>query len=231
MEQPAPEMNQGAAEIKNARQQLMHTILELGKKAFDPKGSEESRAEGNREFDDYIENTKTLNALGALTILTRPGYVPPWLRPKLLEVLSLVPLREGGVRPTMEFVFALHPSSTLKTSEAAVPQKRGANITHEALNMASNLLSAPPSSVPPERWYSGIGPQLLELLDGKEGPELARAASYIIGFGILGRKTSGAPGMFEPSALHGSWLTMTRHRGLEIPGRAAPPWHKTITKP
>lgn len=61
--------------------------------------------------------------------------------------------------------------------------------------MASNLLSVPPASVTPETWYSGISTQLLELLDGREGPELTKAASYIIGFGILGRKTSGAPGM------------------------------------
>jgi len=52
-----------------------------------------------------------------------------------------------------------------------------------------------PSSVTPEVWYSGIAPQLLPLLDGTEGPELTKAASYIIGFGILGRKATGAPGM------------------------------------
>ncbi|KAK4226970.1 hypothetical protein QBC38DRAFT_455704 [Podospora fimiseda] len=186
MDKPASEMN--------ARQKLIHNITELGKKAFNPESSEQSRAEGKREFDGFIQRTKTLNVLGALSMLTRPGHLPPWLRPKFLQILSLVPLRENAVRPTMEFVFALHPSSTIKTSEAAVPQKKGANITHEALQMATNLLAAPPASVTPEKWYSGIGPQLLTLLDGEEGPELTRAASYIIGFGILGRKASGAPG-------------------------------------
>lgn len=111
-----------------------------------------------------------------------------------METLTLVPLRPDGVRATLEFVFAVHPSSTVRVSEAAVPQKRGANITHESLNVASSLLSAPPASVAPETWYSGISPQLLALLDGDEGPELMKAASYIIGFGILGRKASGAPG-------------------------------------
>ncbi len=112
-----------------------------------------------------------------------------------MEKLTLVPLRPDGVRATLEFVFAVHPSGTVKVSEAAVPQIRGANITHEALNIASNLVSAPPASVTPDTWYSAISPQLLVLLDGGEGPELVKAASYIIGFGILGRKTSGAPGM------------------------------------
>ncbi|KAK3997079.1 hypothetical protein QBC44DRAFT_107130 [Cladorrhinum sp. PSN332] len=186
-------MNQ-SAQNNNARQKLIHTITELGTKAFNPEATEESRAEGKREFDEFIQRTKTLNVLGALSILTRPGHLPAWLRPKFLEILSLIPLRENAVRPTMEFVFALHPSSTMKTSEAAVPQKRGANITHEALQMATNLLAASPASVTPEKWYSGVGPQLLALLDGDEGPELVRAASYIIGFGILGRKVSGAPG-------------------------------------
>lgn len=111
-----------------------------------------------------------------------------------METLTLIPLRPDGVRATLEFVFAVHPSSTVRVSEAAVPQKRGANITHESLNVASNLLSAPPASVAPEAWYTAIAPQLLLLLDGSEGPELIKAASYIIGFGILGRKASGAPG-------------------------------------
>ncbi|KAK4165081.1 hypothetical protein QBC43DRAFT_42322 [Cladorrhinum sp. PSN259] len=193
MDQPAAEPGKPASQV-NARQKLINTITELGKKAFNPEATEESRAEGKREFDEFIQRTKTLNVLGALSVLTRPGHLPPWLRPKFLEILALVPLRENAVRPTMEFVFALHPSSTIKTSEAAVPQKKGANITHEALQMATNLLAAAPVSITPEKWYSGIGPQLLALLDGEEGPELVRAASYIIGFGILGRKASGAPG-------------------------------------
>ena len=107
----------------------------------------------------------------------------------------MIPLREEGVRACLEFAFAVHPSSTVKLSEAAVPQKRGANITHEALVLASNLLSVPPSTVTPDEWYSGIAPQLFALLDGGEGPELKKVVAYVIGFGILGRKASGAPGM------------------------------------
>ncbi|KAK4242157.1 hypothetical protein C8A03DRAFT_29581 [Achaetomium macrosporum] len=186
-------MDQKARE-KSGRQKLMESIIEAGSKAFSPDVPETSRAQATRDFDDLIERTKTLNVLGALNILVRPGHVPPWLRTRLMEKLTLVPLRPDGVRATLEFVFSVHPSSTVRVSEAAVPQKRGANITHEALTIASNLLSVPPASVTPETWYSAISPQLLVLLDGGEGPELVKAASYVIGFGILGRKTSGAPG-------------------------------------
>ncbi|KAL2135606.1 hypothetical protein VTI74DRAFT_7753 [Chaetomium olivicolor] len=182
------------AQEKNARQKVMESIIEAGSKAFNPDVPESSRSQAIRDFDDLIQRTKTLNVLGALNILVRPGPVPPWLRTKLMEKLTLVPLRPDGVRATLEFVFAVHPSSTVKVSEAAVPQKRGANITHEALGIASDLLSTPPAKVMPETWYSTIAPQLLVLLDGAEGPELVKAASYIIGFGILGRKASGAPG-------------------------------------
>ncbi|KAK0673466.1 hypothetical protein QBC41DRAFT_394309 [Cercophora samala] len=178
----------------NARQKLMQSILDIGSRAFSPDVPESSRVEGKKEWDDAIQRIKTFNLIAALNILVRPGHAPAWLRPKLMEALTLIPLRPDGVRATMEFVFAVHPSSTVKVSEAAVPQKRGANITHEALEMASKLLSICPSSVTPEIWYSSIAPQLLVLLDGDEGPELTRTASYIIGFGILGRKASGAPG-------------------------------------
>ncbi|KAG7294231.1 hypothetical protein NEMBOFW57_004301 [Staphylotrichum longicolle] len=175
---------------KSGRQKLMESIIEAGSKAFNPDGPEDSRPQAIRDFDDLIQR-QTLNVLGALNILVRPGHVPPWLRTRLMEKLTLVPLRPDGVRGTLEFVFSVHPSGTVKVSEAAVPQKRGANITHEALNIASNLLSTPPASVTPEMWYSAISPQLLLLLDGAEGPELVKAASYIIGFGVLGRKASG----------------------------------------
>lgn len=111
-----------------------------------------------------------------------------------MDLLTLMPQRQDGVRATIEFVFASHPSSTVKASEAAAPQKQGANITLEALKMATGLLAVPPVSVEADKWFSGIAPQLLELLDGKEGADLVKSAAYIIGYGILGRKQFGAPG-------------------------------------
>ncbi|KAK3345320.1 hypothetical protein B0H65DRAFT_466282 [Neurospora tetraspora] len=181
---------------KTARQRLMEEIMDVGGKAFNPdsRGDSQARAQAVRDFEALIERTKTLSLLASLNILIRPGNTPDWLRLKLREYLTVIPLREEGVRASLEFAFAVHPSSTVKLSEAAVPQKRGANITHEALVLASNLLSSPPSTVTPDEWYSGIAPQLFALLDGGEGPELKKVVAYVIGFGILGRKVSGAPG-------------------------------------
>ena len=108
--------------------------------------------------------------------------------------LTRIPLRPGGVRATVEFVFSVHPSSTVGAPEEGSPQKQGANITQEALAMATRLLGNPPSGMTPDDWFLGISPQLFALLDGQDGPELMKVASYVIGFGILGRRQFGAPG-------------------------------------
>ncbi|KAM7222081.1 hypothetical protein V8F06_002586 [Rhypophila decipiens] len=188
-------MDQSAPD-KNGRQRLMQSILDHGAKAFSPEaaGNVQGQAKARQEFDELLQGIKTPSLIAALNVLIRPGHSPSWLRTKLMEALALIPLRPDGVRITLEFVFSVHPSSTVRATEAAVPQKKGANITLEALTMASNLISSPHASVPSEAWYACISPQLLELLDGVQGPELVKAASYIIGFGILGRKASGAPG-------------------------------------
>jgi hypothetical protein len=46
----------------------------------------------------------------------------------------------------------------------------------------------------PESWFAGISAQLFQLMDGKDGPDLSKAAAQIVGFGILGKKMYGAPG-------------------------------------
>lgn len=71
---------------------------------------------------------------------------------------------------------------------------RSVNISHEAMSSAAKVISSPPRGMSAEEWFNGIAPQLLDLLDGKGERELDRAASFIIGFGILGRKSYGAPG-------------------------------------
>ncbi|OIW27184.1 hypothetical protein CONLIGDRAFT_416825 [Coniochaeta ligniaria NRRL 30616] len=179
---------------KKARQDLVRSLAESAHKAFGPNSSPEVQREANRDLDDLIQRTGTLSLISALNFLVRPDNAPPWLRSELVAILAKLPLRPDGVRGTLEFVFAVHPSSTVQTSEAATPQKRGANITHEALSLASTMLSVPPKRVTPEVWFSGVAPQLLKLLDGNDGPELTKVAAYVIGFGILGRKEFGAPG-------------------------------------
>ncbi|KAK4040580.1 hypothetical protein C8A01DRAFT_15594 [Parachaetomium inaequale] len=170
----------------------MDAILKAATKAFNPKKPKDTKA--IEEFDRLIEKTPTLTVLNALNGLMKSSTTPPWVRSKVKEALSLVPLRPDGVRATLECVASVHPASTVKASEAAVPQKKGANITQEALKIASGVISVPPVTTTPKRWYSAIGPQLLALLDGDEGLDLARAAAYIIGFRILGDKELGATG-------------------------------------
>lgn len=137
----------------------------------------------------------TLPLVKALTILIKPGRVPDPVRAELMKTLTGIPKRPGGVRDILEFVFAVHPSTTVKTSEAANPQKTGANITMEALKMASNILATPPAGTKPEDWFEAISGQLIELLDGAGDRDLVKVAAYVIGFGILGRRQFGAPGM------------------------------------
>ncbi|KAK3386984.1 hypothetical protein B0H63DRAFT_468819 [Podospora didyma] len=192
MERKANDKQKAAEKI--SRPKLIQSFIDIGGRAFSPDATSDSRQAAQREFDDLLERTRTLALIGALSILIRPGSAPPWLRAKLKETLAEIPLRPDGVRSTLEFVFSVHPSSTVRASEAAIPQKRGANITQEALQMASQLIASPAASIAEELWYSAISPQLLVLLDGDDGPELVKTVSYIIGFGILGRKASGAPG-------------------------------------
>ncbi|KAI8959563.1 hypothetical protein F5Y11DRAFT_332765 [Daldinia sp. FL1419] len=173
---------------------LESVIENAALKAFQPQSDNASLARGQQELSSILSRSNTMALMSALSKLTQPDRVPPWLRVHLMDILTLLPQRPDGVRATLEFVFSVHPSSTVISSEAAAPQKQGANITMEALNLASNLLSTPPATVPPEQWFPGIAPQLLALLDGKDGADLAKAAAYVIGFGVLGRKQFGAPG-------------------------------------
>ncbi|KAI0484118.1 hypothetical protein GGR56DRAFT_679542 [Xylariaceae sp. FL0804] len=180
---------------------LASALERAGLRAFDPDADPASRSEGQRELGDLVSRTPTPPLMSSLHKLIRPGRVPAWLRPRLVDVLTLLPQRPAdGVRATLEFVFSVHPSSSSSSStatgdgSAAAPQKQGAHITLEALGMASTLLAVPPASVAPDAWFPGIAPQLLALLDGAEGADLARAAAYVVGFGVLGRKQFGAPG-------------------------------------
>jgi hypothetical protein len=137
-------------------------------------------------------SNSTLTLMPILNLLVHPDRVQPWLRAPIIQALARLPLRPRGVQDTIEFVFSIHPSNANRQETVG---SRSSNISHEALSSASRLLSSPPQSMSPEEWFNGIGPQLLELLDGRGEREMDKAAAYIIGFGILGRKMYGAPGM------------------------------------
>lgn len=69
----------------------------------------------------------------------------------------------------------------------------GLSLSLEVLGHVSKLLSSVPSSMTAEKYFAAISPQLLELLDDTH-PDNPRAAAYIIGNGILGRRKFGCPG-------------------------------------
>ena len=106
---------------------------------------------------------------------------------------------------------------------------KGSGISHEALNAASRLLSSPPSGMPPEEWFTGIAPQLFALLEGEGEPEMDRAAAFVIGFGILGRKQYGAPGKFRFILLRFQVVNSVRYACLESFGGAHIPIYRSST--
>jgi Required for nuclear transport of RNA pol II C-terminus 1/Required for nuclear transport of RNA pol II C-terminus 2 len=192
---------------KNAQPPLVDRILQCGKQAFDPEVSWEERKASVPVFSALLErfvkflvrnyvltvlSTSTLALMPVLNLLVQPDRVQPWLRTPLISALARLPLRPRGVQHTIEFILSVHPNSTATNSTPSTG--RGSNISHEALNAASRLLSSPPVSMSPEKWFLGIAPQLFSLLEGEGEPEMDKAAAFVVGFGILGRKQFGAPG-------------------------------------
>jgi Required for nuclear transport of RNA pol II C-terminus 1/Required for nuclear transport of RNA pol II C-terminus 2 len=143
-------------------------------------------------------STPAPDLLPILTSLLLPT-TPAWLRPHLLAPLSLVPLRPGGVRHTIEFIASacpLPPETQNRGGADVAPvpgTSRGPPLPLEALAHASRLLSSIPSHLSPQEYYSQLAPQLFDLLDGGAGPEIATAAAFTIA-SVLGRKAHGAPG-------------------------------------
>lgn len=79
--------------------------------------------------------------------------------------------------------------------------KEGAAITHEAVAVATKLLSSVPASMNAQQWFDGISGQLFALFDGEAGPDVAKTAAQIVGFGILGKKQFGAPGTLPKTSI------------------------------
>ncbi|KAL6885142.1 hypothetical protein HDV57DRAFT_492161 [Trichoderma longibrachiatum] len=185
-----------AESTKSQRTQpkITQDIVDAAKRAFDPSTSPESRRDGLREYNELIERTQTWILIHVLNALIKPNVLPPWLREPLMRTLTQLPLRPDGVRATMEFVFAVHPSNTGKPAEDAASGKQGAAITHEAVAVATKLLSSVPATMSAQQWFVGISGQLFALFDGEAGPDVAKTAAQIVGFGILGKKQFGAPG-------------------------------------
>lgn len=169
---------------------LVDKILQQGKQAFDPALPAETRRTGTQDLLALLSDTTTLALLPVLNLLIQPGRVPPELHAVLISTLARLPLRPRGVQHTIEFVLSVHPS----TSNASGGGGRGASISHEALNACSRLLSSPPTGLSAQEYFECIAPQLFSLLQGEGETGMDKAAAFITGFGILGRKQFGAPG-------------------------------------
>ena len=126
--------------------------------------------------------------------LIRPAG-PAWFQTPIKTALAVFPMRPGGVRQTISFVATTEEThqNTESQPESQSSQRGGPAFSVEKLGQVSKLLTSIPSSVTPNAYYSAIAPQLLELLD-EDGTEMCRAAAYVIGIGILGRRQHGAPG-------------------------------------
>ncbi|KEY64063.1 hypothetical protein S7711_07425 [Stachybotrys chartarum IBT 7711] len=179
---------------------LIESIVEIGKKAFDPAAEAGDREAKLLEFNQLIERTGTWQLILALNALIKPNVLAPWLKEPLMRALTRLPLRPDGVRATMEFVFSVHPSSGGDAGATAATQKQGASITHEATAVAAKLLSSVPASMEPGEWFTGISGQLFRMIDGDADKDLARPAAQIVGYGILGKKQYGAPGKLQHAA-------------------------------
>ncbi|CEJ79933.1 hypothetical protein VHEMI00144 [[Torrubiella] hemipterigena] len=177
-----------------AKPNVVEDLVKAGTAAFNPSGSPESRDDGLQKYNDLIKRTDTWTLLHALNALIQPGATQAWLRPALMRSLTLIPLRKDGVRATMELVFMVHPSTSRGAKDSKESQKQGANITQESVAVATKLLSTVPSDMSPEAWFGGISEQIFSLIDGSSGPELSQTAAQIVGYGILGKRSLGAPG-------------------------------------
>ncbi|KAF2842235.1 hypothetical protein M501DRAFT_948560 [Patellaria atrata CBS 101060] len=145
-------------------------------------------------FQVLLDITPTATLMLQLTHLLQQ-QLPDWLRPHLSKTLSLLPLRPRGVRTVISFIAASHPLPPAAEDQfEALPNSQGPPLPLEALQQATKLLSSVPSSMNLGSYYSALALQLWELLDGGDGPEMARVAAHIIGSGILGRRSVGAPG-------------------------------------
>ncbi|PNY26132.1 RNA polymerase II assembly factor RTP1 [Tolypocladium capitatum] len=180
---------------KTSQPKIIEAIVEAARKVFDPSQDSSNREALLAEYNDLIAKTETWVLLPTLNALIKPNVLPRWLREPLMQTLTSLPLKSDGVRATLEFVFSVHPSNHAAPADTRQPQRGGAGITHAAVAVATKLLSSVPSSMTPEAWFEGISGQLFSLFDGEAGPDLAKTAAQIVGFGILGKKQLGAPGM------------------------------------
>ncbi|KAI9678969.1 MAG: hypothetical protein M1822_007395 [Bathelium mastoideum] len=149
----------------------------------------------NKIFHDFAERLPMVILLPLLTSLTR--FIKASELHDLCAIeISLLPIRPHGVQHIIEFIASsLVPASAVKTDAQNLEnQVQEIPMSLEALQQASKLLSTVPKPLDAETYFENIAKQLLALLDGTCGPTMTTAAAYVIGTGILGKRSTGAPG-------------------------------------
>ncbi|EUC42405.1 hypothetical protein COCMIDRAFT_7997 [Bipolaris oryzae ATCC 44560] len=172
---------------------LPDIVSALAELSFSPFSSEDAKSKFLPIYKKIMVEIPTSRLLPILTsFLQQP--LPEWLKPIISTELSMVPLRQQGVRHTIEFLALSYLSKNSHIPEGASGPQSQIPIPLEAITQASKLLVLPPSGITPNDWIERLAPQLLHLLNGYERKELSRAAGQIIAGGILSKKTTGAPG-------------------------------------
>ncbi|CAO2650290.1 Nn.00g015820.m01.CDS01 [Neocucurbitaria sp. VM-36] len=165
----------------------------LAELSFSLESSQDIRSRFDCIYRNVVAEVPTSRLLPILATFLQQS-LPTWLKPVISRELALVPLRQQGVRHTIEFLSLSYLSKNSQVPEDASGPQSQIPIPLEAVTQTSRLLVLPPTGISQDDWLRRLGPQLLRLLDGRDGRELSRAAGQIIAGGILSKKTTGAPG-------------------------------------
>ncbi|KAH9870765.1 hypothetical protein IAQ61_006243 [Plenodomus lingam] len=190
---PILEQNRTGVQPLLSQRVLPDIVTALAELSFSPTSNPKTRQKYQSDFHRVILETPTSRLLPILTTLLQQP-LPPWLKPVVSNELSHLPFREKGIRHIIEFLSLSYLSKTSQIPQDALGPQSQIPIPIEAIAHASRLLVLPPTGTRQDKWLRCLAPQLLSLLDGESGKELARAAGQIIADGILSKKTTGAPG-------------------------------------
>lgn len=136
--------------------------------------------------------TPTSPLLPTLSSFLQPNAAP-WFKALISSRMSKIALREDGVIHIVWFLTSQFAPALGEGVGISEPSPDGPPITVQAIMQISKLLSSVPQDTNPTHYFETIAPQLLALIDS-EDPDLRRTAAYVVGNGILGKKTYGAPG-------------------------------------
>jgi hypothetical protein len=162
--------------------------------SFSPSRDDTSRSQASIELNIILESIPIADLYPLLTLLIRPA-APDWFRANLTKVLSLIPLRDRGVRHTIEYLASYQNiAPPVSEQQEQITPSSGPYLSPEAINQATRVLTSVPKSLTANAYFARIVPQLISLLDGDDGQDLSRAAALIITNGILSAKSIGAPG-------------------------------------